>query len=87
MSYGYYPTISDMVLTARLYQNDGKHGDQQILYAPRIRELLAGPNPRGFPTGDKAAIRLAKSGQTADNSKVDTSGMTQVANSLSRFRH
>jgi len=132
MAYGYYPTISDMVLIARLYQNDGKHGDQQILYAPRIRELLAGPNPRGFPTGEKlpvgettyinafwvtsyvashdcrvfyprmigwggnivalmpgglTGIRLAKSGETADNSEVDTSGMAQVANSLSRFCH
>jgi hypothetical protein len=130
MAYGYYPTISDMVLIARLYQNDGKHGDQQILYAPRIRELLAGPNPRGFPTGEKlpagettyinafwvtsyvashdcrvfyprmigwggnivalmpgglTGIRLAKSGETADKSEVDTSGMAQVANSLSRF--
>lgn len=130
MAYGYYPTISDMVLIARLYQNDGKHGDQQILYAPRIRELLAGPNPRGFPTGEKlpagettyinafwvtsyveshgcrvfyprmigwggnivallpgglTGIRLAKSGETADHSEVDTSGMAQVANSLSKF--
>jgi Beta-lactamase len=132
MAYGYYPTISDMVLIARLYQNDGKHGDQQILYAPRIRELLAGPNPRGFPTGEKlpvgettyinafwvtsyvaphdcrvfyprmigwggnivallpgglTGIRLAKSAETADNSEVDTSGMAQVADSLSRFCH
>jgi hypothetical protein len=130
MAYGYYPTISDMVLMARLYQNDGKHGDQQILYAPRIRELLAGPNSRGFPTGEKlpvgettyinafwvtsyvasrdcrvfyprmigwggnivalmpgglTGIRIAKSGQTADNSEVDTSAMAQVANSVSRF--
>jgi len=112
--------------------NDGKHGDRQILYAPRIRELLAGSNPRGFPTGEKlpvgettyinafwvtsyvashncrvfyprmigwggnivalmpgglTAIRLAKSGETADNSEVDTSGMAQVANFLSRFCH
>ena len=55
MAYGYYPTISDMVLIARLYQNEGKHGDQQILYAPRLRELLAGPAARGFPTGEKLA--------------------------------
>jgi hypothetical protein len=130
MAYGYYPTISDMVLIARLYQNDGKHGDEQILYAPRVRELLAGPTPRGFPTGEKlpagettyinalwvtsyvalqdcrvfyprmigwggdivalmpgglTGIRLAKSGETADNSEVDTSGMARVADSLSRL--
>lgn len=53
MAYGYYPTISDMVLIARLYQNGGKHGGRQILFAPRIRELLAGPNQRGFPTGEQ----------------------------------
>jgi hypothetical protein len=38
--------------------------------------------PRGL-TG----IRLAKSGGTADDSEVDTSGMARVADSLSRFCH
>jgi hypothetical protein len=130
MAYGYYPTISDMVLIARLYQNGGKHGDRQILYAPRIRELLASPKPRGLPTGEKlpdgettyinafwvtsyaasqdcrvfyprmigwggnivalmpgglTGIRLAKSGATADNSEVDTGGMAQVGNYLSKY--
>jgi hypothetical protein len=130
MAYGYYPTISDMVLIARLYQDEGKHGGQQILYAPRVRELLAGPRPRGFPTGEVlpvgettyfnafwvtsyvasrdcrlfyprmigwggnivallpggvTGIRLAKSDGTQDNADVDTSGMAQVANSLSAF--
>jgi hypothetical protein len=37
--------------------------------------------------GGSTGIRLAKSGQTADKSEVDTSGMAQVANSLSRFCH
>jgi hypothetical protein len=132
MAYGYYPSIGDMVLIARLYQNAGRHGDQQILYAPRIRELQAGLKPRGFPTGEKlpdgettyinafwvtsysasqncrvfyprmigwggnivalmpgglTGIRLAKSGETADNSEVDTSGMARVANDLSKFCH
>jgi len=135
MAYGYYPTLSDMVLIARLYQNGGKHGDAHLLYAPRIRELLAGSHPRGFSTGEKlpvgqpplgettyinafwvssyapspscrmyyprmigwggnivalmpgglTGIRLAKSGEAADNSAVDTSGMAQVADSLSTF--
>ena len=53
MAFGYYPTISDMVLIARLYQSDGNYRGQQILYAPRIRQLLAGPQPRGFPTGEQ----------------------------------
>jgi hypothetical protein len=119
-----------MVLIARLYQNGGKHGDRQILYAPRIRELLASPKPRGLPTGEKlpdgettyinafwvtsyaasqdcrvfyprmigwggnivalmpgglTGIRLAKSGATADNSEVDTGGMAQVGNYLSKY--
>jgi len=52
MAYGYYPTVSDIVLIARLYQSGGRHGDRQILYAPRLRALLAGPNPRGWPTGE-----------------------------------
>ncbi len=56
MAYGYYPTIGDMVLIARLYQNIGRHGDVQILYAPRVRELMAGPNPRGLPTGENLAV-------------------------------
>jgi hypothetical protein len=119
-----------MVLIARLYQNGGKHGSEQILYAPRIRKLLAGPHPRGLPTGEKlpagettyinafwvtpyaassdcrlfyprmigwggnivalmpgglTGVRLAKSGETADNSEVDTSGMARVANALSKY--
>jgi hypothetical protein len=56
MAYGYYPTISDMVLIARLYQSGGKHGGQQILYGPRIRELLAGPKEKGFPTGEMLTV-------------------------------
>lgn len=130
MAYGYYPTISDMVHIARLYQNAGKHGDQQILYAPRIRELLAGPKAQGLPTGEMLAegettyrnafwitsyaaspncrlfyprmigwggnivallpggstgIRLAKSGETTDQSDVNTSGMAKVVDALSGF--
>jgi hypothetical protein len=116
-------------LIARLYQNGGKHGAQQLLYGPRIRELLAGPKPRGLPTGEMlpvgettytnafwvssfasqdcrlfyprmigwggnivallpgglTGVRIAKSGETADNAAVDTSGMAQVANSVSKF--
>jgi CubicO group peptidase (beta-lactamase class C family) len=56
MAYGYYPTIGDMVRIARLYQDGGKHGETQILYAPRIAGLLAGRTPRGLPTGEKLAF-------------------------------
>lgn len=131
MAYGYYPTLSDMVLIARLYQNGGRHGERQLLFAPRVKELLAGPKARGLPTGEKLSvgettyinafwvtsfqdsrgcrmfyprmlgwggnlvalmpggmtgIRLAKSGETADGSENDTSGMARVADNLSRFR-
>jgi hypothetical protein len=51
MAFGYYPTIGDMVKIARLYQNGGRHGETQLLYAPRIRALLE-PRPSiGLPTG------------------------------------
>jgi len=53
MAYGYYPTIGDLVRIARLYQNEGRHGDNQILYAPRIHELLHARGPLGFPSGVK----------------------------------
>jgi Beta-lactamase len=53
MAFGYYPTIGDMVRIARLYQNDGRHGDAQILYRPRVHELLHSRGPLGLPTGEK----------------------------------
>ncbi|HEX4241033.1 MAG TPA: serine hydrolase [Steroidobacteraceae bacterium] len=52
MAYGYYPTLGDMIRIARLYQNGGRHGERQILYAPRLRELLSGRDPKGRPTGE-----------------------------------
>jgi hypothetical protein len=57
MAYGYYPTIGDMVRIARLYQSGGKFHDVQILYAPRVAAMLAGPQPRpGLPTGERLAF-------------------------------
>jgi hypothetical protein len=53
MAFGYYPTLEDMVKIARLYQSDGRHGETQILYSPRIRELLGTKAPIGRPTGAK----------------------------------
>jgi hypothetical protein len=53
MAYGYYPTISDLVLIARLYQSGGKHGDRQILFAPRVQELLTWSRSKGLPTGER----------------------------------
>jgi hypothetical protein len=53
MAYGYYPTISDLVLMARLYQNGGKHGAQQILFGPRVKDLLTWSKSKGLPTGER----------------------------------
>jgi CubicO group peptidase (beta-lactamase class C family) len=53
MAYGYYATISDLVKVARLYHDRGRHGGTQLLYEPRIDELMAGTTPRGLPTGEK----------------------------------
>jgi hypothetical protein len=53
MAYGYYPTISDLVLMARLYQNGGRHGDRQILFGPRVKELLTWSKSKGLPTGER----------------------------------
>lgn len=55
MAYGYYPTVGDLVLIARLYQNGGKAGERQLLYSARVRELLAGTAPKGLPTGEQLA--------------------------------
>ena len=52
MAYGYYPSVGDLVRIARLYQDGGKAGEHQLLYAARVRELLAGSAPNGLPTGE-----------------------------------
>jgi hypothetical protein len=53
MAYGYYATIGDLVKVARLYHARGRHEGRQLLFAPRIEQLLAGPAPRGLPTGNR----------------------------------
>jgi CubicO group peptidase (beta-lactamase class C family) len=52
VGFGTYPTIGDLIKIARLYGSRGAFHGQQLLYAPRIDELLAGTRPRGLPTGD-----------------------------------
>jgi len=51
MAYGYYATLGDLVKVARLFHARGRHGDLQILYAPRIERLLYSGTARGLPTG------------------------------------
>jgi Beta-lactamase len=51
MAFGFYPTISDIVRIARLYQSGGAYQGQQLLYAPRIREIFSRSKEPGLPTG------------------------------------
>lgn len=53
MAFGYYPTISDIVKIARLYQSLGRNAGVQILYKPALEQLTAGEAPRGLPTGTR----------------------------------
>ncbi|HEV7613667.1 MAG TPA: hypothetical protein VGO37_17435 [Steroidobacteraceae bacterium] len=52
MAFGYYPTISDIVRIARLYQNLGAHQGKQLLYAPKIMEIFSRTPTPGLPTGE-----------------------------------
>jgi hypothetical protein len=52
MGFGVFATIGDLVKVARLYHARGEWHGRQLLYAPRIDELIAGTRPRGLPTGD-----------------------------------
>lgn len=38
---GYYPTLDDLAKIALLYQDEGRHGGQQILHRELTRQLLA----------------------------------------------
>jgi hypothetical protein len=51
MAYGYYPTISDLVKIAKLYQNGGKFGDTQILNAEMLADIMPAEKPVGLHTG------------------------------------
>lgn len=55
MLYGYYPTLGDLAKIARLYHDRGKHGDEQILHAGKIGEMIYWTHDRGLPTGEKTA--------------------------------
>jgi hypothetical protein len=52
MAYGFYPTISDLVKIAKLYQNGGKFGDMQILSAEMAADIMPADRPVGLHTGD-----------------------------------
>ena len=38
---GYYPTLDDLAKIALLFEDEGRHGDQQLLHRELTRELLA----------------------------------------------
>jgi CubicO group peptidase (beta-lactamase class C family) len=52
MCFGFYPTISDMIRIAKLYQDDGKFGDKQLLNAELLADLKINKEKRGLPTGN-----------------------------------
>jgi Beta-lactamase len=53
MVYGYYPTLGDLARIAQLYHDRGKHGDEQILHAGKLEELIYGKHERGLPAGEQ----------------------------------
>jgi hypothetical protein len=55
MAFGFYPTVSDIVRIARLYQSFGSHQGAQLLYRPRIEELFARGATPGLPTGQHSS--------------------------------
>jgi CubicO group peptidase (beta-lactamase class C family) len=52
MAFGYYPTVSDMVRIGRLYQNLGAFQGQQLLYAPKIKDIFARTTAPALLTGE-----------------------------------
>lgn len=70
---GYYPTLGDMAKIATLFQNKGLHGDDQILYAPMLETILAGPEDRGLPTGGTNAFGEGRYHMSFWNTRFDTS--------------
>ena len=54
MAYGYDPSLSDIAKIATLYQNKGRHGDNQILYAPSDRnDAEPASEEHGLPIGEQ----------------------------------
>lgn len=53
MAFGHYPTISDLVKIARLFQDGGRHGDAQLLNAEKLADILPAAEPVGLPTGSQ----------------------------------
>lgn len=52
MAFGFYPTLSDLVKIAGLYQSGGAHGGTQLLDRARLDKILDASQERGLPTGE-----------------------------------
>ena len=52
-SYGLFPTVGDMARIARLLQDRGRHGGEQILSASAIGRFLDTAHAHGLPTGQQ----------------------------------
>jgi CubicO group peptidase (beta-lactamase class C family) len=52
MAFGFYPTVSDLVKIAHLYQEGGKHKEKQILNAQELAGVMPSAKPIGLSTGD-----------------------------------
>jgi CubicO group peptidase (beta-lactamase class C family) len=73
MSYGLYPTLSDIAKIATLLANKGRHGNDQLLYAPMIEKMLAGTDERGLPTGESNAHGGGRYFMSLWNARYDAS--------------
>ncbi len=52
--YGLYLTVEDAAKIAMLYQNGGRYGDAQLLYAPAVRDALFRGAADGLPSGRRS---------------------------------
>jgi hypothetical protein len=73
MAFGYYPSLSDIAKIATLYHNKGRYGDTQILHAPTIETMLAGPQDRGLQTGGSNAYGDGRYHMSFWNARHDAS--------------
>jgi hypothetical protein len=48
MAFGFYPTVTDIVRIARLYQNAGAYNGRQLLYAARVGDTADVSASRGM---------------------------------------
>jgi hypothetical protein len=62
-----------MAKIATLFQNMGRHGDEQILYAPMLATIMASPDDRGLPIGGTNAFGEGRYHMSFWNARFDAS--------------